>query len=252
MDYSPNSRFPNFNGRFIMPDSVLPLVGTIVKNAGYDVEVFMEGIAPIPWERVLEADLVGFSAVTCNINRAVEMAAKVKAIKDVPTILGGPHGSMVPEHAVQHFDYVVREEGEETIIELLDVLSNRGDLTRIKGISYLKNGNVYHNPSRELANHFDVVPDSSLIYGYNRFNPLKVFLQAKAHVHFLETSRGCPYPCSFCWRIGGKKMRHRSVESVIRNIQQNTKFFKGLPNLMIILDSYFGVNREKTKETAEP
>lgn len=54
----------------------------------------MERITPIPWERVLRADLVGFSAVTCSVNRVYEMVQKIKAHRDVPVVLGGPHASI--------------------------------------------------------------------------------------------------------------------------------------------------------------
>ncbi|MBI4208238.1 MAG: radical SAM protein [Deltaproteobacteria bacterium] len=154
---------------------------------------------------------------------------------------------MLPDDAIQHVDYVVREEGEETILELLTMLNNGGDLKGVKGISYIKNGVPYHNPSRELLKNFDIIPDLSLVCGYQQLNPIKLFLQAKAHAHFLETSRGCPYPCKFCWRIGMKTMRHRSPEAVAEDLRSKTSFFPGFPNWLIILDSYFGVNRERTK-----
>ncbi|MBI4209080.1 MAG: radical SAM protein [Deltaproteobacteria bacterium] len=245
---SPNPRFPDFEGRLVMAENTLPLIGTVLKNAGYEVEVFMERIAPIPWERVLEADLVGFSAITCTVNRVYEMVKKIKAHKDVPTVLGGPHASMIPDDAVRYVDYVVRDEGEETIIELLEALNHGGDIRGIQGISYLKGGKPHHNSPRELVKNLDTIPDLSLVHGYDRLNPIQLLFKGIGHFHFLETSRGCPYPCKFCWRIGGKTMRHRSPEVVIEDLKRKTRFFPGFPNWVFIIDSYFGVNRQKSKE----
>ncbi|MBI4208239.1 MAG: hypothetical protein HY538_00850 [Deltaproteobacteria bacterium] len=81
---SPNPRFPDFEKRFYMTENALPLIGTVLKQAGYEVEVFMERIAPIPWERVLQADLVGFSAVTCSVNCVYEMVQRIKDVEIFP------------------------------------------------------------------------------------------------------------------------------------------------------------------------
>ena len=245
---SPNPRLQDFQGRLLFMENVLPTIGTVLRDAGYEVGVFMEKIAPIPWERVFQADLVGFSAVTCTVNPAYEMAKKIKARKDVPIVLGGPHASMMPQDAIQHVDYVIREEGEETILELLEVLNKGGDVSTIKGLSYLHHGEAHHNPVRGLVKNFDTVPDLSLVHGYDKLSAFKLLLQAKGHVHFLETSRGCPYPCKFCWRIGGKTVRHRSFENVIADLKHKLSVFTSFPNWTLIIDSYFGVNRERSKE----
>lgn len=227
---------------------MLPVIGTVLQKAGYEVEIFMEKVAPIPFDRVLQADLVGFSAVTCTVNPVYEMVRKIKAIQDIPTVLGGPHASMMPDDAIQHVDYAVREEGEETILELLEVLNNGGDVCSVKGISYLREGKPHHNPSRELVKDLDTVPDLSLVHGYDQLSALKLFLQAKGHVHFLETSRGCPYSCKFCWRIGMQNYRTRSSRAILQEIRDKIAFLKAIPNSFMILDSYFGVNRPKAKK----
>ena len=245
---SPNPRFPDFEGLCKMAENALPLIGTVLKEKGYDVEVFMERIAPIPWERLLQADLVGFSAVTPSANRCYEMVDKIKAARNIPVILGGPHASMLTEDAVKHFDYVVRGEGEITILELLDALNNKRDIESVRGISYLRRERTNHNPDREYAEKFEIIADLSLIHGYDKLNPLKLFLQGKHHMHFIETSRGCPYPCKFCWRIGMKTVRFRTFETVIKDFKSKSNFVKGIPNCVYVLDSYFGVNKEMTKK----
>ncbi|MBI4209543.1 MAG: B12-binding domain-containing radical SAM protein [Deltaproteobacteria bacterium] len=245
---SPNPRIPDVLNSAIGCENALVLIGTVLRDHGYDVEVYVERIAPIEWERIFAADLVGFSAVSCSVNRAAEMAAKIKEVRNVPTILGGPHASLVPDDAVQHFDYVVRDEGEATVIDLIHALNRGMDLSKVKGISYFKNGKSYHNPAREYLPEFGTIADLSLIQEYNKLKPWKLFLQGKYHMHFVETSRGCPYPCKFCWRIGMKTVRHRSFIKVVEDLKTKAQYVRGIPNIVTVVDSYFGVDKRKTKE----
>ncbi|MBI4209508.1 MAG: cobalamin B12-binding domain-containing protein, partial [Deltaproteobacteria bacterium] len=187
---SAKPRFPEQIGQIVMCENALPLIGTILRNHGYDVEVYIERIAPIKWDRVLNSDLVGFSAVTCTANRTYEMAQHIRTCRKINLVLGGPHASMLPNDALTHFDYVVRDEGEETIIELLDALNQDGDLSKIGGLSYRNSQpRPVHNPSRRYLEKFETIPDLTLVDGYEKITSLKLFSLRKHHTHFLETSR---------------------------------------------------------------
>ncbi len=92
-------------------------------------------------------------------------------------------------------DYVVRSQGEETILELLDVLENGGSLAAIDGLSYRENGLIKHNKARKLAdpNIFPLLP-------YEKVNVptylKKTILGDKTTSY--HSSIGCPFTCSFC------------------------------------------------------
>ena len=67
--------------------------------------------------------------------------------------MGGPHPSMDSVNIFKNcpnLDIIVIGEGEATIVDLLDVLAEEGDLSTVKGISFRKNGKVIHNPPRPL------------------------------------------------------------------------------------------------------
>ena len=67
-------------------------------------------------------DIVGFTAVTLEFNKAMRIATELKKHSDVPVVIGGVHATILPEEVARYdcFDYIVVGEGEETVSELLD------------------------------------------------------------------------------------------------------------------------------------
>jgi len=106
-------------------------------------------------------------------------------------------------------DVVVRNEGEITFYELIQRFKNNESLDDLKGISFLKDGHVVHNPERELLADLDELPPF----------PYHLFEKDIAAYQFgnMLTSRGCPYSCIFCSQksISGRRYRTRSAPKVI-------------------------------------
>lgn len=113
-------------------------------------------------------------------------------------IAGGPHPSAKAAEALEYFDFVVLGEGEETLPELVLTLANDGDPDAVRGIAFKRSGTVCTTRRRPYVKLDD-------------YPPFNVNLRAP-----IEISRGCPYSCKYCQtpRLFGKKMRHRSVESI--------------------------------------
>jgi radical SAM superfamily enzyme YgiQ (UPF0313 family) len=107
--------------KFPIPRLGAVLLGTILKNQGYTVKVFVEDIAPIDWSFVESSDLVGISTITSTAPRAYALADLIRR-KGIPVILGGPHPTFLPEEALRHADYVVRGEADMTILPLIESL----------------------------------------------------------------------------------------------------------------------------------
>lgn len=74
----------------------------------WQVEIFDENFESFSYR---EADIVGFTALTSQVNRAYEIAAIYRR-NGVPTVLGGIHASMMPNEAATFVDVVVQGEGE--------------------------------------------------------------------------------------------------------------------------------------------
>ena len=117
-------------------------------------------------------------------------AANVEAI----FIAGGPHPSAMPEEVLEHFDFVVIGEGEETLPELIKAIVEGRDPAQVLGIAYKQSDGVRFTEKR---------PPVDL----DSYPPFAKILAP------IEISRGCPWGCAYCQtpRLFGTCMRHRSI-----------------------------------------
>ena len=228
------------------PSLGLPILGTILNQKGYDVKIYVEGIKEIDWERVFQSDVVGISVNTATYSEGYTIAEKIKG-RGIPVIMGGIHVTFFPDEALDYCDYVVRGEGEETIVELLEALENNSGLDRVEGISYKSGNQKIHNPARELVKNFDIIPDFSLIEGYVEHHR-KLRTRIIGESISIMTSRGCPFSCKFCSiiKIFGNSFRFRSIDSVIEDIKRQTTLLHR--HHIFFVDDNFASNKKRTKE----
>ena len=202
----------------------LPLLGTILKQRGYDVRVFFEIIEPIDWDYVHSSQVVGFQTLACTAHRTFDFIKRIKAGNErAVTVLGGTLPTCMPEDMLQYCDFVVRQEGDETLPDLLDALQSGRDLRQVLGISYrVEERQVIHNPDRPMVEDIDLIPDLSLVHGWREFNLWKQIRRRRLRMHVVQTSRGCPYSCTFCivpMMYNPNTYRVRGIDSVIAEIK---------------------------------
>jgi anaerobic magnesium-protoporphyrin IX monomethyl ester cyclase len=167
-------------------------------------------------------DVVGITAMTHEINEASEIASKLKAVIDVPTVVGGCHVTALPEKTLAEFgifDYGVYGEGEKTTIELLEHIGRRvTNPYNIKGLIFRNEGKVVVNPPRQFmtTDELDALPRPAFHHYYGAKNAHA--LASKDSYYVMLSSRGCPYNCAFCMQVLGKKVRRRSAQSILREI----------------------------------
>jgi radical SAM superfamily enzyme YgiQ (UPF0313 family) len=243
------------SSRHFMPRYGTIAIATALKNAGYNVKVFCEFCgSKIDWKNVYSADYICFSLLSFCSFKGYKYADMIKKKYNTPIIFGGSHASVLPEDCLKHCDFVVRNEGEETLIDLLNVLENDGDPKKVKGISYKdEREKIIHNPNRNFMKSFDSAIDPSLIGGYRPLkfrDKIKNFLLNKpvSHMPVIQTSRGCPYNCTFCFarRELGNKYRTKNINFVIQDMKNTMRIFKN--NYFLIVDNDFTINREHTKK----
>ena len=152
--------------RYPQPPMGLSLIAAVLEKEGHRVSVLdanalrlkLADIAPY----TAGADIVGLTAMTPTINAAINIAHQIKlANPDLAIILGGAHGTLLPEEtlaAAPQVDIVVRGEGEETIVDLLRALENKQSLDDILGISYRKDGKTISTPARSTNVNLDSLP----------------------------------------------------------------------------------------------
>src|SRR5580700_5362898 len=152
---------------FASSDATAPLgilaVATPLLRAGYQICLIDSTITPNYKKRVLEevrdALCLGISLVTGPmIRETVEIARAIKEWNpEFPIILGGWHPSLLPTQTLQasFVDYVVKGQGEDSLLEVVQHLENRAPLDLIPGIGFKRNGKLIfttERPLRPIAN----------------------------------------------------------------------------------------------------
>lgn len=130
---------------------------------------------------------------------AMEASREVRRLHPrVPIVWGGYFPSIYPDAALnaKYVDYVVRGQGEDTLVELINALRVKSSLEDIKGLSYKDLFGLHrHNPERLMKG-----PDAFPCSPFHRV-PVEQYLRPsffgkRTAVH--HASIGCPFRCSFC------------------------------------------------------
>ncbi len=174
-----------------------------------------------------------------QITHALAVSRFVKARSPAPVVWGGLHGSMLADQTLSDpsVDMVVRGEGEETFLELVQALEGGGPLDQIKGLSFRRHGEITHNPERPLLS-MEGLPE--VPYHLVR---VKRCLPAFRGVPSLnmETSRGCPNRCTYCYNVRYNRHRWRalSADRVMERLRYVTRAF-GIAGIYFTDDNFFG------------
>lgn len=227
--------------RMPLPRLGTALLGSRLKEHGYEVKSYVESVGELNLKDVLSADMVGISTITSTSCRSYEIAKLIRKA-GIPVFIGGPHVTYMPEEALQYADYVVRGEADDIIVDFVKAMETGKGLDKIPGLSYMKDGQVKHNSTAPLCKDLDTIPapDFGIIQGLEHEG-------ARLTISPVMTSRGCPYDCSFCSVTGmfGQKYRFRSKEKVIEELL-NVRKYNG--NWVFFYDDNFCAHKKRTKE----
>lgn len=233
---------PNLHvfSQFPLPRLGVFILGAIVKEKGWDAEVIVEQSQKIDFEKIRNVDMVGISTITPTAPRAYAIADKIRSF-GIPVIIGGPHVTFLPDEALEHADYVIRGEAEEALVSFLDTWESGKNYSKVPNLSYQIDGKTIHNPVKPLKRSLDAnpFPDFSL----SQYVRKKI---AGTTTIPFQTSRGCPFHCSFCSVTGmfGKAYRFRSTENVIEELHR----YNHKKNSIFFYDDNFTANRKRAKE----
>jgi radical SAM superfamily enzyme YgiQ (UPF0313 family) len=160
-----------------------------------------------------KSDIWAFSCYVWNMGLVKKAVSEIlENAPEARIILGGPqvinHAERYLSCAFNRDDRVAicNGEGEVTFRNYIDELSeSQPDLSKVKGLSFCKDNSLITTGPEELLTDLDDIP-SPFLQGY--FNSSYVFT-------IIETSRGCPYSCAFCfWGSGNQRIRKFSEERV--------------------------------------
>lgn len=161
-----------------------------------DVRIINDSIDTIDFDQ--KVDLVGLTAMTSTAPRAYEIADKFRE-RGVPVILGGIHATALPQEASLHADTVVLGEAEGVMNDVINDFKI-GKLKRFY-------------QATERPSLVDLpLPRWDLLNGSKYYT----------EVNMVQTTRGCPFNCSFCSvsDFFGQTYRTRPIPDVVREIKQ--------------------------------
>ena len=161
--------------------------------------------------------VIGFTVYTLTAYRAYFLGTLIKnKWPHIKVVMGGVHATLLPDEPLEKgaADFVVRNEGEITLTELLDTIWNKkAAFNNIAGLSYILDGSICHNKARKLIENLDDLPNF----------PYHYFEDNISRYQFgnMLTTRGCPYECTFCSQrsIAGRTYRARSPEKVVEEME---------------------------------
>jgi radical SAM superfamily enzyme YgiQ (UPF0313 family) len=206
-------------------------VGAILKKHDYDVTVYDQAINHYPESHLLDYmdnnrfDVVGLSFIAgyYEYRKALKISEAINQSKNRPLFLIGGHGpTPEPEYFLRKTgaDVVVMGEGEETVLELLDVIKQKRSLHDIKGIAFTENGKCVVNERRTLIKDIDSLPFQAYelfnMSYYRLIRPPKC-VSSDFCIPILS-GRGCIFHCNFCYRLD-EGFRARSEESIVEEIK---------------------------------
>ena len=233
----------------------LVYLAAALRNSGYEVEIIDGHFQKLDEKAVCEraassnAGLIGITAMTHEVPRAVKIAEFVKQSgKAAPIVFGGPHATALPAETLkecEYFDYVIAGEGEDSLVKLANYVRNGGSCADISGLAYREEEVVKFNPA---GNGF-VQPDKIRMPAVDLYYNPGHFKNAKHDEYRIFTSRGCPYNCSFCMQVLGRKVRFRPVEHVLEEWRQAVEVYGA--EKVFAHDEIFLWNNERTHRILE-
>ncbi len=132
---------------------------------------------------------------------------------DKKVILGGPHPTIFPEEtaALDYVDFAFAGEGEERLISFLNSFNNVQEYKKIPGIAFELQGNIQYKSGVSMLSNLD-----NIKFPARKSSEYKKYISVigqRSPITIMLTSRGCPYNCIFCNRMGADFQRERIEET---------------------------------------
>lgn len=212
-----------------------------------DIETYKELISFNP-------SFVGFSPTYLTIEKTIEFAEKLKKYNNgIHISLGGHHASFTAKEILENelsIDSIVIGEGELTIVDLMDHLCEKKEMSNVKGIAYrnVRNEVLINSPRPKIVNLDDLAFPARDILEWEVENK-------NCETARMISSRGCLFNCSPCTTPAferlqnGRLLRERSVENIIKEMEYLYEEYK--VRTFLFGDDNFLTNSKKSEERAK-
>lgn len=214
---------------------------------------FLDDAALERWLLKLQPRVVALSGMTIQAAGMRRVARLVqRALGDDPAVIvGGAHASSYPEDCLSFpgVDAVVRGEGELPFLDYLEHLQGARRLEDVRGILRCGDGGaVVTNPEAPVPEDLDALawPAYDLVDldAYERAPNTMATITLPPHRYVaIHSSRGCPYACTFCHNLFGRRFRAESMERVLHQLEVLTKRYR--VRHVHVYDDIFNARKER-------
>src|SRR3989475_4950215 len=188
--------------------------------------------------REMKPEVVGLSVMTFQRHTAKKIIALIRRLNPAARIVAGGYDPSLDADAYMEdsyapVDFIVRGEGEITFRQLLRSIENNSGFDSIAGLSYRRDGNVFHNSDRHVSR----LESSDIDMPNRKARVLGGYTLLGKQVDVVETSRGCTFDCSFCSIIEmrGRNFHTYSFDRILADIRDARD--RGARSIFIIDDN---------------
>jgi len=224
-------------------------IATYIRENGIDISIIDEAAqgyslkGTVDWVKKEDPDILGFSTCSSSGRKAALIAKRVKQENpDIVTVFGNFYATFNAERILKKYpfvDMIIRGEGEHTSLELAKCLEKKGDLKKVLGINFRKNGQIISTPDRPLIKDIDSLPfpDRELLDIEYHNTTAGIVVAPKKFSGFVS-SRGCVFKCRFCGcrRLARDLWRSRSVDNILEEL--HLLFSQGYKQFLFVDDNF--------------
>jgi radical SAM superfamily enzyme YgiQ (UPF0313 family) len=246
--------FPSFASSEATAPLGILAVATPLLRAGYEIVLIDSTITPDYQARVLveveDALCLGISLVTGPmIRETVKVARAIKEWRpDFPIILGGWHPSLLPDQTLQaaYVDYVVRGQGEDSLLELVRHIENGSAPDFVAGIGFKRDGKLIMTPERPLRPLVEMPPKAYHLADFDAYERC-----CGRRWAMYTSSLACPFNCAYCTNAGvyGRKWNALPPEQFVEETVDLTRRYK--LEMLWVVDDNFLVDLDRARHIAE-
>lgn len=236
----------------LRPDSLrkhfpigLSYVASSAKRAGYDVDILDLETDLQSTDRLSahltrrRYDVIAMGCIVTGYHFVIELSSTIKdASPDSTVVVGNTVASSIPDTLLRNTqaDIAVLGEGDVTFPDLLNAIEYGRELDTVPGIAYIDGGTLVETPERPLIKDLDSLPHPMWelfdVEFYiknmsrNANEPLPPIERTRIRAFNINTARGCPYRCTFCYHaFYEQKYRWRSPSSIVEEMRElNCRF----------------------------
>jgi len=209
----------------VYPPLNLAYVAAILERAGHEVILIdvnalkLSKIGVLRKIKEFNPDLLGFMLTTYMFHQTLDWIRYLKQNTGLLTLVGGINMLYYPREVLSHkeIDYGIIGSAKDSLPQFISALEQNKDFNKINGLCYRENNKIRINQPNLSIEDLDALPFPSRHLLPN--NKYYSFISQRKNFTIALTSKGCPYPCTFC-PIGKIPYTERDPNLVVDEMEE--------------------------------